>query len=96
MRRIASFLLLLSLLITLPGCGLSGTSGKTQDSSQESAEETPPTPEPYTILDPAGGWGAGRCPLRRLRRGGGASVFSPGGGLSGAGLRWGQQGQRHR
>ena len=52
MRRIASFLLLLSLLITLPGCGLSGTSGKTQDSSQESAEETPPTPEPYTILDP--------------------------------------------
>ena len=52
MRRIASFLLLLSLLITLPGCGLSGTSGKTQDSSQESAEETPPTPYPYTILDP--------------------------------------------
>ena len=52
MRRIASFLLLLSLLITLPGCGPSGSSGKTQDSSQESAEETPPTPEPYSILDP--------------------------------------------
>ena len=52
MRRIASFLLLLSLLLTLTGCGQSAATGNTQDPVQEPSEETLPTPEPYTILDP--------------------------------------------
>ncbi len=52
MRRIASFLLLLSLLLTLTGCGQSAATGNTQDPAPEPSEETPPTPEPYTILDP--------------------------------------------
>ena len=52
MRRIASFLLLLSLLLTLTGCGQSAATGNTQDPVPEPSEETPPTPEPYTILDP--------------------------------------------
>lgn len=52
MRRIASFLLLLSLLLTLTGCGQSAATGNTQDPAPEPSEEAPPTPEPYTILDP--------------------------------------------
>ena len=52
MRRIASFLLLLSLLLTLTGCGQSAATGNTQDPAPEPSEEAPPAPEPYTILAP--------------------------------------------
>ena len=59
MRRIASFLLLLSLLLTLTGCGQSAATGNTQDPAPEPSEEAPPAPDPYTILaptvQPAGG-----------------------------------------
>ena len=37
---------------TLTGCGQSAATGNTQDPAPEPSEEAPPTPEPYTILDP--------------------------------------------